>query len=240
MSAAPARTGSTAIAWARNQIKSPSRGYRQLCLQFTRLCYGVAASAPDANAGWRNATKRHAATSGANIPAGVPVWWAVGSYGHVAISTGNGKCVSNDILRSGKVDEVSIDYITKRWGARLLGWSEDINGVTVYTAPKPAPTPASPSVSISALRAARNSDPQKSGTPVGSAGAQVKLLEQALIKTGWLGSKHADGHYGTATVRAVQAFQRKHSGSSKPDGWMGKKELTKLFSLAEMTVKVTA
>lgn len=48
----------------------------------------------------------------------------------------------------------------------------------------------------------------------------------------------ADGHYGSATVDAVKAFQRKHSGSRNPDGWMGARELTRLRALSGATWRV--
>lgn len=103
--------------------------------------------------------------------------------------------------------------------------------------PAPAPTPAL-TLSVAALKRARYADPPKSGTPVGVSGAQVRALEAALVKTGWLDAKRADGHYGSETVAAVQAFQRRHSGATKPDGWMGAKELTRLRQLAGATWRV--
>ncbi len=103
------------------------------------------------------------------------------------------------------------------------------------------------SVSVSNLKSARYSDPPKSGTPVGPYGNEVFTLETALAKTKWLRWEHVDGHYGTATVGdgssgygGTTGFQRKHSGASNPDGWLGAKELTKLFRLAGMSVSVTS
>ena len=102
-------------------------------------------------------------------------------------------------------------------------------------------------VSVAALQAARYADPQKSGRPVGIYGDQVFTLETALAKTDWLKREYVDGHYGTTTVGdgssgfgGCKGFQVKHSGVSvaKADGWLGVKELTKLFKLAGMKVKV--
>lgn len=75
---------------------------------------------------------------------------------------------------------------------------------------------------------------------------EVKLLEQALAKTGWLDPKWVDGSYGSRTVgvpnpvgqTGCKGFQVKHSGTKNPDGWLGPKELDLLFSLAGMHVKV--
>ena len=65
-----------------------------------------------------------------------------------------------------------------------------------------------------------------------------------------------DGHYGVLTVGdgssgygGATGFQVKHSNETltkdskgnitNPDGWLGKRELTKLFLLAGMRVRVT-
>lgn len=100
-------------------------------------------------------------------------------------------------------------------------------------------------VSVSHLKSARYSDPRKKGTPVGEYGNEVFTLETALEKTEWMKKGSVDGHYGTDTVGdgsagfgGVKGFQKKHSGTSKPDGWLGKEELTLLFKLAGMKVTV--
>ena len=122
---------------------------------------------------------------------------------------------------------------------------------TVTTPAKPPATPRVPGlklqnqVSISHLRTARQQDPPKVGTPVGPYGNEVYTLETALAKAGWIKKEQVDGHYGSSTVGdgssgfgGVTGFQKKHSGSTNPDGWMGRGELTLLFKLAGMNVKV--
>lgn len=98
------------------------------------------------------------------------------------------------------------------------------------------------SVSVEKLRSARYSDPSKPGRPVGPYGQQVLTLERALAKLGYLDSRYVDGHYGSQTVgngvRGTTGFQRRYSGASKPDGWLGPRELAKLFELAGMSVTV--
>lgn len=75
------------------------------------------------------------------------------------------------------------------------------------SAPAEPSQPAKPSVSLAALvRAARN-DPAKHGTPVSYAG--VKTVEKALVAEGLLAESLADGHFGTATVQAYAAWQRR-------------------------------
>lgn len=239
------RSATEAIAWAKRQITNPSKLYPSLCLQFTRLCFNVGPKHPDAEEAWNKAQWKHQTTNAKSIPAGVPVFWRTRSpYDHVALSIGGGKCISTDIKRRGKVDIVDIDTITKAWGGPLLGWTEDVNGVRVFfppkvEAPKPSDMPkARPSFSVSALKAARYKHPARSGTSDRT--EQVKVFEQALVKTGWLKPSLADGHYGTATVEAVKRFQRKHSGVRNGDGWMGMRELTLLVRLAGMSADVKA
>lgn len=124
-----------AIRTARARSKSPrptsEPGY---CLREVRECYGVPAAALDATQAWDQAKRRHPQTDPRKIPRGVPVFWLGGSggHGHVAISTGWGRCWSTDILRAGFFDRVPIDAICDRWGLTLVGWTEDLNGVRVY------------------------------------------------------------------------------------------------------------
>lgn len=128
------RTGTRAIAWGRRQITDPVRDFRQLCLMFVRMCFAVAARFPSAREAWENAQLKHPTTDANSIPAGVPVFWRTGSaFWHVALSIGAGWCLSTDVRRPGRVDRVRIDAISSAWNAQLLGWTEDLNGVRIYT-----------------------------------------------------------------------------------------------------------
>lgn len=103
-------------------------------------------------------------------------------------------------------------------------------------------------VSVANLKSARFADPPKSGTPLGPYADEVFTMETALAKTKWLDWTHVDGHFGSATVGngstsgfgGTTGFQKKYSGASNPDGWLGQRELTKLFSLAGMNVAVVS
>lgn len=92
----------------------------------------------DATEAWDKAERKHRTNSGKHCPRNVPVWWTGGSagHGHVALSVGNGHCISTDAAGPGKNAKVRIDDLTSRWGLNFRGWSEDINGVRVYD-PKP-------------------------------------------------------------------------------------------------------
>lgn len=102
-------------------------------------------------------------------------------------------------------------------------------------------------VSVAHLKSARMTDPQQEGTPLGKYANEVYTMETALVKTEWIRPEDADGHFGTNTVGdgssgygGTTGFQKKHSGETNPDGWLGKTELTTLFKLAGMDVKVVA
>lgn len=99
-----------------------------MCLMYTRTWLGINALYPDAITAWNKAKKRH--TKG-TPPKGAPVFWRGGKHGHIALSVGGGKCRSTDRPRAGKVSTVTIDSISRAWGYTYVGWTEDLNGVTI-------------------------------------------------------------------------------------------------------------
>ncbi|MFJ5143316.1 N-acetylmuramoyl-L-alanine amidase [Streptomyces sp. NPDC088707] len=112
-------------------------------------------------------------------------------------------------------------------------------------APRPAVTPPPPAsgsgsggkpvVDLSRLIAAAKADPPKRGTPVSYYG--VKTVESALVAEGLLAREVADGHYGTATVLAYAAWQRRcgYKGGDA-DGKPGPASLEKLAKKRGFTV----
>lgn len=128
-----ANSAKTAINLARRESRNRSRDWTGYCLMFVRTAFGVNAVHPSAITAWNAAKKKH--TDG-DIPRGVPVFWKGGKHGHVALSLGGGRCISTDVKRRGYPDVVTIASIGKAWGFELLGWTEDINGVTVYSPPE--------------------------------------------------------------------------------------------------------
>lgn len=145
------RTGPAARAWGRAQITKTSAptstgNWYRWCKVFVRMCFNVPSDGtPDAGRAWDRAKFKHVESDPKKIPADVPVFWELPSVAdHVAYSTGGGMCLSNDILREGRVDEVPIDLITRKWGGRLLGWTEDIDSKRVYEAPTPPNAPSGP------------------------------------------------------------------------------------------------
>ncbi|MGC9538494.1 N-acetylmuramoyl-L-alanine amidase [Streptomyces sp. UG1] len=91
----------------------------------------------------------------------------------------------------------------------------------------PLPTPKRPVVDLSRLRGAARQDPPKRGTPVSYSG--VRTVEAALVDEGLLSKRYDDGHFGSATVSAYAAWQRRLGYRGRDaDGIPGKTSLTKL------------
>lgn len=115
----------------RNESKHGSPIWAGLCQKVTRTALGVGPGFASAILAWQGSDKDDR-RYGKRPPAGVPVYWDIGVFGHAAISAGNGNVWSTDIKRRGHIDKVSIDYLSNRWNAKYLGWTETINGERVY------------------------------------------------------------------------------------------------------------
>lgn len=189
------RTGAAAVRYARTITRWPV-GY---CLKYVRTCFNVGSKYGSAIVAWNNAKYRHGTSS--VPPIGVPVFFKGGRYGHVAISVGNWKCRTTDYPRAGVVSEVDIRTLAKVWNYPYIGWTEDINGVRVYTKPV-APTPKPPP--IKALAAS---------TKVGRRGWQVPDLRYVLVKTGYLSKTYLRGDlYDKNVQAAVVKFHKSTAG----------------------------
>lgn len=103
-----------------------------MCLNFVREpCWevaGVFASAIDA---WNGARYKHPGDR--TPPLGAPLFYRGGNYGHVVIgvaeNTANMR--GTDMPSSGRVSEEQIAWVEQHWGYTYLGWTEDLNGVTL-------------------------------------------------------------------------------------------------------------
>lgn len=142
------RTATEALRAAAAQSRmGPTFGVNE-CKMRTRLLYEVPSDGtPDATAAWHAADFKHPIPDDlADIPTGALVWWLGGTptasnpagHGHVAPHNGGGRVWSTDIKRPGRFDLVDIEVISASWPRlRLVGWSEDIDGVRVITPPRP-------------------------------------------------------------------------------------------------------
>ena len=95
--------------------------------------------------------------------------------------------------------------------------------------PTPAPTPSTPRVDLSRLIQAAKTDPgARQGHQTYMAG--VNIVERALVAEGLLGKTYAgDGSFGTTTIAAYAAWQRRCGYVGKAaDGFPGKASLERL------------
>ncbi|QXT62763.1 peptidoglycan-binding domain-containing protein [Tessaracoccus palaemonis] len=213
MSSAATRTGTAAIAWAKAQSTKPSRSWHNLCLMFVRSCLGVSAHYLTARLAWLGAEHRHETTNAASIPAGVPVFWRTGTVNwHIAISAGDGYCWSSDIGGKGKVGKIGIDALSRAWNAELLGWTEDLNGVRVYS--------GKPIYATSLTRILANARDQQRPRPRSN---DVIRLQRILRRLNYMAyDKHEHGRYGRVTRAAVAKAQRAQGyKGSAADGYLG-------------------
>ncbi|MDX2538891.1 N-acetylmuramoyl-L-alanine amidase [Streptomyces scabiei] len=122
----------------------------------------------------------------------------------------------------GKVDPRGID-----WRAMQTRVAVRLGSTTPVPSP---PAPSTPVVSLSKLRAAALSDPERSGTPVSYKG--VITVEAALVDRGLLAARYSDGHWGTKTTPAYEEWQRSKAGGSytgdDADGIPGRDSLRRL------------
>lgn len=206
------RTPEQALAAAKREHDNASRNWAGWCLIFARTMFGIAAKYPSAAAAWTASNRKHRTTVAQDVPRGVPVWWTggAGGFGHVAISTGNGWCWSTDFARKGKVDHVKIDDVTRGWGLKFQGWTEDVNDVRVYT-----PT-------INKL------DPANYG--MGKRNSAVKWLKARLAAKGYRkGLNLASSTFGAGTRAQVATYQRAQGWTGRDaDGLPGRETLRRL------------
>lgn len=84
------------------------------------------ASALDA---WNHVPKNARHTDPTKAPIGAPHFWDTG-YGHVALqSDKKGIVISTDAPNPTHVGEVPLEWITKHWGKKYLGWASVYNDV---------------------------------------------------------------------------------------------------------------
>jgi hypothetical protein len=128
------RTGQDAINYARSRVGTymPDSG---LCLQFVRTCFDVGSYYYSAIDAWNASPTKHPGDR--NPPPAVPLYFSTPSqYDHVVFCCSPNEIVTtfNDQIRSYTGNAIS--GIERDFNGTYLGWTEDINRVTVW-----APTP---------------------------------------------------------------------------------------------------
>jgi hypothetical protein len=143
-------------------------------------------------------------------------------------------------------DTVSLDVWTKlggHYGHNQIPGNSHVDpgpmpnlfGTTPVTPPKP-PTPAKPKVSVAHLVYAARHDPAAAQGHT-TYRDEVLVVEKALHAEGLLATQYVDGSFGTRSVTAYAALQRRYGYSgAAADGIPGKSSLTRLGNAHGFTV----
>jgi uncharacterized protein YraI len=120
------RTCTQAVAWAKAHYTTRYHAdYYRRCDHVTALAYGWSASG--STSAYRHWTQIPAALKHPgvrSVPAGGLAFFSTGTYGHVMISVGGGRFMSNDIHGRGTYTYTTINEIVSKWGAHYLGWAQ--------------------------------------------------------------------------------------------------------------------
>ncbi|WP_207127451.1 NlpC/P60 family protein [Actinocatenispora comari] len=119
------RTCAQAVSWAvSHETTSYVADYYNRCDHVVGLAYGFSASGSyTAYDHWLAVPSQYKHTGDTNVPPGGLAFFS-GGAGHVMISIGDGKFVSNDIHGNGTLTETTISEIKNTWGKPYLGWTE--------------------------------------------------------------------------------------------------------------------
>ncbi|GIG61698.1 hypothetical protein Lfu02_60700 [Longispora fulva] len=119
------RSCSQAVTWAINhKTTSYVADYYNRCDHIMGLAYGFPASgSTTAYVHWTQVPSAYRHAGDTNVPAGGLAFFS-GGAGHVMISIGGGKFISNDIHGNGTLTETTIAEIKSQWGKPYLGWTQ--------------------------------------------------------------------------------------------------------------------
>jgi hypothetical protein len=191
------RTYDEALAFARDEVKNPSKDWYNLCQMFSRRTFGAAAWAPSAREAFNATPAAHRHTSWPP-PAGSIAYWGNAHTGAGHATPILDTAYSNDIYRHGKIDPVKLTptasqmpFVTK-WGLPFRGWIDTTPSGPIPTPPAP---PSLPVVKVSDLLGARAYLPSTSG----------RLVNLALRDEGYLPASLVRSYFGP---RAQAEFRR--------------------------------
>lgn len=100
------RTASEAVAWGMTQVDHPAENYYEKCEHFVRTALGLPAYAASAKIAASKVPSKHRNTDTKDIPPGAQVFYPSlggGTAGHVTLSVGGGKVLTNDYCTKGRI-----------------------------------------------------------------------------------------------------------------------------------------
>jgi hypothetical protein len=111
-------------------------GVKGMCLKTCRIAYGIPPKYPSAIAAWK-ATKRKFKDP-TLAPIGAAHFWEIGRFGHIAIQSRQaGQVWSTDAPLVDRVGKVRLEWFAQNWGAKYLGWTDQVNGKTIELSQMP-------------------------------------------------------------------------------------------------------
>ncbi|WP_212754215.1 GH25 family lysozyme [Nakamurella aerolata] len=120
------RSCAEAVEWAKARVGQVDRGqYYRKCDNIVARAYGFTASGSyTAVSHWKSIPAQYKNPGNRDVPVGALAFFNSSSAGHVMISIGDGKFVSNDIDGPGKLSITTIADIENRWGQQYFGWAQ--------------------------------------------------------------------------------------------------------------------
>ncbi len=172
--------------------------YPGWCLMYVRQAFGLNGLYPSATAGWNASRYKH---RDRNFPAGrwVPVWFHLGEepLGHVALMAPDGSVFSTSDPSNVPHHHPNLDHLLAYYRAlrpTYLGWTEDIEGVSVVTA-------------VDSINLTGSTTPE--GDLDMSGAEEVKDYVQDLAYNGW---KDNDGNWHPGFMLTMEETQRRVDG----------------------------
>lgn len=123
-------TGVEAADQMRFWSRQKKTGVKGMCLKTCRLAYGIPPKYPSAIQAWKGTKRKF--TDPTLAPIGAAHFWEIGQFGHIAIQSRRvGQVWSTDAPHVDRIGKVSLGWFEKRWGAKYLGWTDQVNGKTI-------------------------------------------------------------------------------------------------------------
>lgn len=117
------RTRSEAVAWGQAQVAHPAEDYYEKCEHFVRTALGLPAYAASAKIAASKVPADHQHTDTTDIPAGAQVFYQGGTSGHVTLSVGGGKVLTNDYCTKGRICEAPWNLPNWHNAERFMFWT---------------------------------------------------------------------------------------------------------------------
>jgi hypothetical protein len=122
------RTPAQAIQVMKDRDARNETGWQGLCLKSCRTAYDLPGGWSEADVWWDSCPDEYKHPWSDAPPFGMPIYWRIGEYGHIALSNGDGTIYGTDLPTNDQIGHCSIDLPRTKWGAKPVGWANWLNG----------------------------------------------------------------------------------------------------------------